>query len=162
SPATWRRPCVRRSPSIARSCWCRRRWACRPRRRASSRVRAPRPTTWTASTRPPPARTRPPRRDKAPMSKRVAVTGVTGFVGPHLVAALARRGFRLRLLVRRWSPLPSLDGIAADMVLGDLSDEAALKRLVEGADAVVHAAGLIKARLPSDFMTVNRDGTALL
>ncbi len=48
------------------------------------------------------------------------------------------------------------------MVLGDLSDEAALKRLVTGADAVVHAAGLIKARRPEDFMVVNRDGTALL
>jgi nucleoside-diphosphate-sugar epimerase len=96
------------------------------------------------------------------MSKRVAVTGVTGFVGPHLVAALARRGFKLRLLVRRWSPLPSLEGVAADMVLGDLLDEAALKRLVEGVDAVVHAAGLIKARQPSDFFAVNRDGTALL
>jgi nucleoside-diphosphate-sugar epimerase len=96
------------------------------------------------------------------MSKRVAVTGVTGFVGPHLVAALARRGFKLRLLVRRWSPLPSLEGVAADMVLGDLLDEAALKRLVEGADAVVHAAGLIKARQPSDFFAANRDGTALL
>ncbi len=94
--------------------------------------------------------------------KLVAVTGVTGFVGPHLVAALARRGFRLRLLVRRWSPLPSLEGVAADMVLGDLLDEAALKRLVQGADAVVHAAGLIKARRSSDFFTVNRDGTALL
>ena len=96
------------------------------------------------------------------MTKLVAVTGVTGFVGPHLVAALARRGFSLRLLVRRWSPLPSLDGVAADMVLGDLSDEVALKRLVDGADAIVHAAGLIKARRPADFMTVNRDGTALL
>lgn len=96
------------------------------------------------------------------MTKLVAVTGVTGFVGPHLVAALARRGFRLRLLVRRWSPLPSLEGVAADMVLGDLADEAALRRLVAGADAVVHAAGLIKARRASDFMTVNRDGTALL
>lgn len=96
------------------------------------------------------------------MSKLVAVTGASGFVGPHLVAALARRGFRLRLLVRRWSPLPSLAGVAADMVLGDLGDEAALKRLVAGADAVVHAAGLIKARQPADFMAVNRDGTARL
>lgn len=96
------------------------------------------------------------------MAKLVAVTGVTGFVGPHLVAALARRGFRLRLLVRRWSPLPSLAGVAADMVLGDLLDEATVRRLVQGADAVVHAAGLIKARRPSDFFTVNRDGTALL
>ena len=96
------------------------------------------------------------------MSKLVAVTGATGFVGPHLVAALARRGWKIRLLVRRWSPLPSLDGVEADMVLGDVSDEAALRRLVDGADTVIHAAGLIKARRPSDFMTVNRDGTALL
>lgn len=96
------------------------------------------------------------------MSKLVAVTGVTGFVGPHLVAALARRGWRLRLLVRRWSPLPSLAGVDADLVLGDLSSESALRRLVEGADAVVHAAGLIKARADRDFLPVNRDSAALL
>lgn len=96
------------------------------------------------------------------MNKLVAVTGATGFVGPHLVAALARRGFKLRLLVRRWSPLPSLEGVEADMVLGDLSDEAALKRLVDGADTVIHAAGLIKARRATDFASVNRDGTARL
>ena len=96
------------------------------------------------------------------MSGLVAITGATGFVGPHLVAALARRGWKIRLLVRRWSPLPSLDGIEADMVLGDLLDETALRRLVAGADTIIHAAGLIKARSPSDFMAVNRDGTALL
>jgi 2-alkyl-3-oxoalkanoate reductase len=92
----------------------------------------------------------------------VAVTGASGFVGPHLVAALARRGWKLRLLLRRWSPLPSLAGVAAEIVWGDLDDAAALRRLVDGADAVVHAAGLIKAREASDFMAVNRDGTARL
>jgi len=96
------------------------------------------------------------------VSKLVAVTGATGFVGTHLVAALARRGFRLRLLVRRWSPLPSLAGIDAELVLGDVTSEAALRRLVDGADAVVHAAGLIKARTPADFLPVNRDSAALL
>jgi uncharacterized protein YbjT (DUF2867 family) len=96
------------------------------------------------------------------VSRRVAITGATGFVGPHLVAALARRGWKIRLLVRRWSPLPSLDGVEADIVLGDLSDEAALKRLVDSVDTIIHAAGLIKARDPADFRTVNRDGTALL
>ena len=55
---------------------------------------------------------------------------------------------RLRLLIRRWSPLPSLAGVEAEIVWGDLSDEASLKALVDGADAVVHAAGLIKARRP--------------
>ena len=95
------------------------------------------------------------------MSKLVAVTGATGFVGPHLVAALARHGWKIRVLVRRWSPLPSLAGVEAELVLGDVSDEAALRLLVDGADTVIHAAGLIKARRPADFMAVNRDGTAL-
>jgi nucleoside-diphosphate-sugar epimerase len=48
------------------------------------------------------------------------------------------------------------------MVWGDLADEAALRQLVNGVDAVVHAAGLIKARQPADFLRVNRDGTAML
>lgn len=96
------------------------------------------------------------------MQKLVAVTGATGFVGPHLAAALGRRGWRLRLLVRRWSPLPSLAGIDAEIVWGDLSDEPALRRLVEGADAVIHAAGLIKARRAEDFWQVNHEGTAQL
>jgi nucleoside-diphosphate-sugar epimerase len=92
----------------------------------------------------------------------VAVTGATGFVGSHLLAALARHGWKPRILVRRWSPLPSLAGIDADVVWGDLADEPALRRLVTGVEAVVHAAGLIKARTPADFQAVNRDGTALL
>ena len=96
------------------------------------------------------------------MTRLVAVTGATGFVGPHLVAALARHGWKIRLLVRRWSPLPSLAGVEAELVLGDVSDEAALRRLVDGADTIIHAAGLIKARRPADFMAVNRDGTALV
>src|SRR5258707_6571208 len=96
------------------------------------------------------------------MSRLVAVTGATGFVGPPLIAALARRGWKLRLLVRRWSPLPSLDGIEAELVLGDLLDEAALRRLVDGADTVIHAAGLIKERRPSDFIADHRAGTRLL
>ncbi len=96
------------------------------------------------------------------MDRLVAVTGATGFVGPHLVCALARRGLKLRLLVRRWSPLPSLPGVEAEIVQGDLADEDALRRLVDGAQVVVHAAGLIKARSAADFGTVNGAGTARL
>jgi len=96
------------------------------------------------------------------LPKLVAVTGATGFVGSHLLVALARHGWTLRLLVRRWSPLPSLAGIAAEIVWGDLAEEPALRQLVAGVDAVVHAAGLIKARRAADFQTVNRDGTARL
>jgi nucleoside-diphosphate-sugar epimerase len=96
------------------------------------------------------------------MARLAAITGATGFVGPHLVAALARRGWRLRLLVRRWTPLPSLPDVEAEILFGDLSDEVSLRALVDGADAVVHAAGLIKARRPAEFDVVNRQGTARL
>lgn len=96
------------------------------------------------------------------MPRLVAVTGASGFVGPHLVTALARHGWRVRLLIRRWSPLPGLPGVDADVVFGDLEDEAALRKLVVGAEVVVHAAGLIKARRPADFDRVNRQGTARL
>ena len=92
----------------------------------------------------------------------VAVTGASGFVGPHLVAALKRHGWKVRLLLRRWSPLPSLAGVEAEIVWGDLADERALAQLVDGVAAVVHAAGLIKARDSADFLTVNRDGTIRL
>jgi len=47
-------------------------------------------------------------------------------------------------------------------VFGDLANEAALKQLVAGADAVIHAAGAIKARRSEDFMAVNREGKARL
>lgn len=96
------------------------------------------------------------------MARLVAVTGASGFVGPHLVTALARHGWKARLLIRRWSPLPGLPGVDADVVFGDLEDEAALRTLVAGAEVVVHAAGLIKARRPSEFDRVNRLGTERL
>lgn len=92
-----------------------------------------------------------------------AVTGAGGFLGRHVAAALSRDGWRLRFLLRR-SPAPPLpDGSApAEAVRGDLHDPASLRRLVEGARAVVHVAGLVKARRAADFFAANRDGSARL
>ena len=87
-----------------------------------------------------------------------AVTGGSGFLGRHVAAALAREGWRLRLLVRR-SPAPP---VPAEVVRGGLDDAAALRSLVEGARAVVHVAGLTKARREAEFFAVNRDGSARL
>ena len=92
-----------------------------------------------------------------------AVTGATGFIGRHLVVALHRAGFRVRLLLRRepdvaeWRELPP-----PEVVAGALADAAALERLVEGSDVVVHVAGLIKAARRRDFMAINRDGAAAM
>lgn len=92
----------------------------------------------------------------------VAVTGATGFLGLHLVAALAQEGVRIRILARRDPAHELWSGIEFETIFGSLEDEAALARLVTGADAVVHAAGLIKAQNRDAFLRANRDGTAAL
>jgi nucleoside-diphosphate-sugar epimerase len=91
-----------------------------------------------------------------------AVTGASGFVGRHLVRALSDGGWRLRLLMRREPDVPEWSGCELQVVPGTLGEPAALERLVEGADAVIHAAGLIKAARQADFLRVNRDGSAAL
>lgn len=93
------------------------------------------------------------------MTRLAAVTGGTGFLGGAVVAALARRGWRVRLLVRRSPTHPRHPDHEPELVFGSLDDAEALRRLVRGADAVVHAAGLIKARSDAEFMAANRDGS---
>jgi nucleoside-diphosphate-sugar epimerase len=46
-----------------------------------------------------------------------------------------------------------------EVVLGDLDDLPALHRLVEGADAIIHVAGVVKARHAAEFHKVNVEGT---
>lgn len=92
----------------------------------------------------------------------VALTGATGFLGRHLAAALAGAGCRLRLLVRQDPAHPLLDGVRPELVMGDLSGAAVLERFTAGADIVIHAAGLIKARDRAAFYAVNADGSARL
>ncbi|HLG89747.1 MAG TPA: NAD-dependent epimerase/dehydratase family protein [Alphaproteobacteria bacterium] len=99
----------------------------------------------------------------APAAARLAaVTGATGFLGGHLVAALIAAGWRVRILARRAGDYPQLAGQAVETVLGDLAARAALDKLVDGADAVIHAAGLIRAPDAAMFRAVNVGGTANL
>ncbi len=74
----------------------------------------------------------------------VLVTGATGFVGSHAVAALRRDGHDVRILVRDPRRIPAaLDphGVHATVVQGDMTDPVAVAAAVKGCDAVVHAAG---------------------
>jgi nucleoside-diphosphate-sugar epimerase len=91
-----------------------------------------------------------------------AVTGATGFIGRHLVVALARAGWRVRLLLRHDPAEPAWRDLRPQVVAGSLADEAALERLVDGADAVIHLAGLIKAARRAHFFNVNHGGASRL
>ena len=94
------------------------------------------------------------------MTRLVALTGGSGFLGRHAVRAFADAGWRVRLLLRRHFEAPELADIPIEIVLGDLSETAALKRLAAGADAVVQCAGLVKAPSRAAFFTANAEGAA--
>ena len=94
------------------------------------------------------------------MNRIIAITGATGFAGRHAVAELLQRDFRLRALVRN----PATAGLpeTVETVTGDLSDSAALGRLVAGADGVIHLAGALTALSRDDYFKVNEAGTRAL
>ena len=93
------------------------------------------------------------------MDRHVSVTGASGFLGRRLAPALARRGWRVRILARR----PLAEGFfgseSVSTVIGDLADGDAVARLTDGASVVIHAAGLIKARDREAFFEVNATGS---
>ena len=85
---------------------------------------------------------------------RLAITGGTGFVGTRLIALATAAGHEVRALTRReQAPREHIEWVA-----GDLGDGAALARLCEGADAVIHVAGVVNA--PSRLAPTRHIGPA--
>jgi len=90
------------------------------------------------------------------------VTGGTGFLGVHLVRALAARGDTVTCLVRSPAKAAALRWRDVRTVSGTMDDAAALRAGCAGADVIYHVAGAIAARDATDFMRLNRDATANL
>jgi uncharacterized protein YbjT (DUF2867 family) len=88
----------------------------------------------------------------------IAVTGATGFVGCALREEAARQGGALRALTRREQP----EAPGIEWVRGDLHDRPALARLVDGAEALIHIAGIINTPDPMGFHLGNVEGTMAL
>jgi nucleoside-diphosphate-sugar epimerase len=93
------------------------------------------------------------------------VTGATGFLGSHMVEALARRGVAVRALVRRASPpVPGADS----QVQAELTDRAGLRRALDGVTTVIHLAAHVHvtsaaaALDEAPYRAVNLDGTIAL
>ncbi len=92
----------------------------------------------------------------------VLVTGATGFLGSHVAELLAAEGHHVRVLLRTTSDRSFLAGFPHEQALGDVTEPDSLAAALEGVQAVVHAAGLVKARSAAHFQAVNAQGTANL
>src|SRR5215831_17963255 len=75
-----------------------------------------------------------PKAQKQSLKPLVALTGATGFIGQYLLKELPKRGFRLRVLLRRPTLLP--EGCAS-AVIGDLAKPYNMAEALSGVDAVI-------------------------
>lgn len=100
----------------------------------------------------------------------VCVTGGTGFVGSHSVAAIVRAGHRVRVLARDPStvdetlaPLGVPPG-TVEAVPGDVLDPEAVARAVRGAGTVLHAASVYSfdPRARRTMLRTNEAGTEVV
>jgi dihydroflavonol-4-reductase len=92
---------------------------------------------------------------------KIFLTGSTGFVGSHVARAYAAEGAELRLLTRATSKLAAIEGLAADVVVGDLRQPESLRTALHGCDALVHVAADYRlwVRDPQEMYAANVDGT---
>ncbi len=106
------------------------------------------------------------------MGDSVLITGGAGFIGRHLAKLLLHSGHRVRVLdsllpqVHQDGALPSDLPADVEALIGDVRDEAILRRALAGVDKVVHLAaevGVGQSMYAVDrYVSVNDHGTAVL
>jgi uncharacterized protein YbjT (DUF2867 family) len=92
----------------------------------------------------------------------VVVAGGHGKVGLRLLRRLAERGDRARGLIRNPDHAADLEASGAEPVLSDLEEEDDLAPHVEGADAIVFAAGAGPGSGPARKQTMDLGGAVKL
>jgi nucleoside-diphosphate-sugar epimerase len=87
------------------------------------------------------------------------ITGATGFVGSHVADSVVANGNRVRAIARPDSDTRHLREIGVEVVPGDLTDPAALRRAADGVDYVIHCAAKVGDWGPvEEYRQVNVEG----
>ena len=91
----------------------------------------------------------------------IFVTGGSGYIGRNLIRDLREQGHTIRALARSERAAAIVESLGAEPVRGDLFDDQALKRGMEGADILFHlAADTDHGRGTKAQMAANQNGTA--
>lgn len=80
---------------------------------------------------------------------KVFVTGGTGFIGGEVVRQLRARGDDVACLLRTPAKGKKAAELGCELISGDLSGAEALRKGMEGCDAVVHAAAMYEVGIPA-------------
>jgi farnesol dehydrogenase len=91
----------------------------------------------------------------------ILLTGATGYLGSQIAREIMARKLPLRVLVRDPARLPFEAGAAGcEVAGGDITDLAALRTALDGAEYLIHTAALVKmwTRDRRDFWRINVDG----
>lgn len=94
---------------------------------------------------------------------RVLVTGGSGFLGSWVAELLSKEGHDVRALVRKTSNTTFLEKLKnVELAYGSVEDAPSVGAAMRDVDAVIHSAGLVKARNAAEFHEVNVQGTVNL
>ena len=88
------------------------------------------------------------------MTKRVLITGASGFIGKRLAGDLVKQGWQVRAAARDPSSIPAIKGVAR-VAMPDLAHPADWSGLLEGVTHVIHLAGIAHSpgSLPDELYT---------
>ena len=101
-----------------------------------------------------------------PQSQLVTVFGGSGFLGRHVVRALAKRGYRVRVAVRRpdlalfLQPLGKVGQIVA--VQANLRYPESVRRAVEHSDIVINLVGILQEQGSQRFASLQTEGAGTI
>jgi dihydroflavonol-4-reductase len=91
------------------------------------------------------------------------ITGSTGFIGSHLTRLLVQRGDDVRAVARGESRRGASNGLAVEVVRGDVLDRRTVRRAMRGVERVFHVAGTTNLRMPKpQVFSLNVEGTRIV
>ena len=96
------------------------------------------------------------------MSKLVTIYGGSGFVGRYIARRMAKQGWRVRVAVRNPNEAMFVKpyGVVGQVepVFCNIRDDASVRHVMSGADAVVNCVGTFDARGKNNFEAVQNEG----